>query len=687
MKRTTLLLFSCIVTIGMFTNLKAQIVVNNLSDFRTAVLNSNQQITLTAGIYHLEDLPTTSRVINCAGSNNTINLTGVRIKSLVGSIREVYFIISGNNNQVINGAIEDYYQSGLEVVTDFSAYNHDRSNLAYGLRGDPVMSITGNSNVVSGLEMIVKGSFPYGYGSQYGIGSTNTFGLNKRCGILVTGIDGGGVGNTLDGITMYHYAFGHGIFMQSNATETLIKNCYIEGRMRLSDEMYDDTETYDLPYLTNYTFPSGSDFRTLPFKESYPIPYNVMYPLSEDGIRSYTGSGSVVVENCTVKQMRGGIRLYLATSATVSYSTAIDCGETNFNMPNGGTVTGSSGNFSFAPLNDFRLSRSNQDIELTILPSPNAVGSHNIANVQGNNHKITFHRADGPLDTNETRSIVVTGSNSTIINETEYAIILESTASGNKIISCGGGFVTDNGTNNTVTVNDNCENSSPTIECPKTAEMMVGQCYDEMFGVETETSSEGGLNLSFITNSDWVKFNNIDLTAKQSISARTASKYDGGSIEVRLDNLNGTVIATLPVTNRGGWQNWGTDSITIQNQVEGVHDIYFVFKSARSGSIFNVNWFSFESQLLSKNDSNFDNKIGIYPNPATNKLIISLLKSKLQSTVTEVQLYTLKGEKVREISTKNEHDITLDLSNLQRGIYLLKVTNGSEVITKKVVKN
>ncbi|MFB9057304.1 carbohydrate-binding protein [Mariniflexile ostreae] len=678
-------IFFIVSVLFVFQHIKAQTVVGSLAEFRTAVQNSNQNIVFTAGNYNLEDLPSGSRVITCSGSNNIIDMTGVRIKTLVGSIREVYFVISGDNNELRNGAIEDYYQSGLEEVTDFSAYNNDRAHLAYGLKGDPVMSITGNGNLVDGLEMIVKGSFPYGYGSQYGIGSTNTFGLNKRCGILITGVDGGGVGNTLDSVTMYHYAFGHGIFMQNGATETIIKNCYVEGRMRLSDDMYNDTETYDLPYLTNYTFPSGEDYRTLPFVESYPIPYDVMYPLSEDGIRSYNNTGSVTVENCTVKQMRGGIRLYLASSATVINSKAIDCGDTNFNLPSGGTIAGSSGNFSFAPLSDFRLNRSNQNIEMTIIPSPNAIGPHNLADVQGNGHNIVFHRTDGPLDTSETRAIVVSGNNSTITNETEYDIVLESSTSGNTIKSCGGGTVTDHGTNNVILTFDNCEDIDNS--CPKTAALMEAECYDSMLGVQTETSSEGGSNIGYIENDNWVKFNGIDVTGMQSIHARTASKYDGGYIEVRLGNLTGTLIASIPVTNRGGWQNWGTDSITIQNGIEGVHDVYFVFKSSRAGSIFNVNWFSFTSPLLSKKEPVLiDKSIRVFPNPVAKELTLLLPNENLNSSDVKVALYNIKGQKVMEVSPIHNNSLSLNVSHLEKGVYVLIINDGLKTITKKVVK-
>ena len=91
-----------------------------------------------------------------------------------------------------------------------------------------------------------------------------------------------------------------------------------------------------------------------------PIPKDVMLPFAEDGIRVYTRGGSVSVDNCTVKKMRGGIRLYLSNSATVTNSKAVDCGNTNFNMPHRGKITGSFGNFAYGPLSDFQTFR-NQD--------------------------------------------------------------------------------------------------------------------------------------------------------------------------------------------------------------------------------------------------------------------------------------------------------------------------------------
>lgn len=408
--------------------------VDSLVALRDAIEEDGQTIVMRAGNYDLSSLPGGSRNLNFSGSNNVVDLVGVYVEVPVGSTdRESYITITGSNNTLVGGIFEDRYTVGPEDVSDFYEYNNDTDDLAYGLRGDAVMEVTGDDNLIDGIKLTVRGSFPYGYGSIYGIGSDNVFGLSKRCGIRIAGED-----NTLDHVEVQQRAFCHGIYIQSPADNTTVRNSLVEGVMRLGAELYEETEPDSLP--------SRTDFE-LPLDGNVDIPRDVMLPLAEDGIRVYSNGGSVTVENCTVKKMRGGIRLYLASDATVTNSTAIDCGATNFNMPNGGSVSNSSGNFAYAPLSDFRLSRSNQDLELTILPSPHATGPHNLADVLGNNHNLVFHRSPGPIDDQEERAIVVEGNNSTILNETEYRIIVN--GDDNDITSAGD--VTDNGDDNDVT--------------------------------------------------------------------------------------------------------------------------------------------------------------------------------------------------------------------------------------------
>jgi parallel beta-helix repeat protein len=434
-----------LVMLGLSSSLlSAQTTVNvsTLAELRMAVQKSDQHIIMKPGKYNITVLPDTSRYFPCSGNNNIIEMTGVYIDFPVGSSREGHFQISGNNNTLRGGEFENTYKSGLKQVTDFVAYNKDRDNLAYGC--DPHIALTGNGNTVVGIKMTVRGSFPYGYGSYFGIGRGNVYGLSKRGGIAVQGPN-----NTIDNCELQMQAFGHGIYLQKAADNTLIKNTLIEGVVRATNDLLAEKEG-SLPYQNDYKDNNGNVIQP-----------NTVYSLCEDGIRTYRGGGSVTVENCTVKKMRGGIRLYLEQNARVINTKAIDCGATNFNMPNGGKVINSFANFAYAPLSDFRLSRNNIEAEWTIIPSPHAIGNHNLADVLGNNQKIVFHRTPGTLDSN-LRPIVVSGNNSVIRNETEYPVILKSSASGNLIYSYGP--VTDNGTDNKVIQIDNTYAVYPEIE-------------------------------------------------------------------------------------------------------------------------------------------------------------------------------------------------------------------------------
>jgi len=228
--------------------------------------------------------------------------------------------------------------------------------------------------------------------------------------------------------------------MQKEADKTVIKNCLVEGRVRQTKELYEETQPYDLPARSNYK---------IKLENNRDIPKDEVHSLCEDGIRMYRIPGSITVENCLIKKMRGGVRLYLGGKASVDKVTAIDCGLTGYNLPTKGKITRAEGNFAYSPLQNFRLNRRDTEIEMTIIPSPHATGPHNIADIDGNNHKITFLRKRGPKDRNEKRAIIISGDNSNISNHTEYPIILKSSASKNTIKSVGP--VTDNGSNNKVT--------------------------------------------------------------------------------------------------------------------------------------------------------------------------------------------------------------------------------------------
>ena len=81
-------------------------------------------------------------------------------------------------------------------------------------RGTAVVVI-GNQNTLSDADLLVTGSYPYGYGHLLGKGGGAIVNHHKYSGILISGKK-----NTLDGVKLRQYSYGHGIFMQG-AIDTL----------------------------------------------------------------------------------------------------------------------------------------------------------------------------------------------------------------------------------------------------------------------------------------------------------------------------------------------------------------------------------------------------------------------------------------------------------------------------------
>ena len=150
----------------------------------------------------------------------------------------------------------------------------------------------------------------------------------------------------------------------------------------------------------------------------------------------------------------------------------------------------------------------------------------------------------------------------------------------------------------------NADGTIPTINMTTSGPSQIGNlnpyvqteaetiCWES--GVETESCSEGGMDVGYIENGDYIKVKGVNFdSGATSFDARVASANSGGNIEIRLDSLTGTLVGTCAVQGSGGWQNWVTQSCSVSN-VTGIHDLYFKFTGG-SGYLFNFNWWKFNS--------------------------------------------------------------------------------------------
>jgi hypothetical protein len=71
-----------------------------------------------------------------------------------------------------------------------------------------------------------------------------------------------------------------------------------------------------------------------------------------------------------------------------------------------------------------------------------------------------------------------------------------------------------------------------------------------------------------------------------SVDVSVASLY-GGTIEIRTDKKDGTLIGTVNITTSAEGDLWKTISTPVKN-IKGIHDVYFVFRGEKD--LFNFDW-------------------------------------------------------------------------------------------------
>jgi len=91
---------------------------------------------------------------------------------------------------------------------------------------------------------------------------------------------------------------------------------------------------------------------------------------------------------------------------------------------------------------------------------------------------------------------------------------------------------------------------------------------------------------------------------------------------------------------------------------------------------------SYNSSKLGVNEFYFDNKLKIYPNPTNG---IFTIQSFFENSIT-AKIYDVLGKQVLKSLSINNGMNTIDMTDLPKGIYLLKVNNLEETKTIKIIK-
>ncbi len=115
-------------------------------------------------------------------------------------------------------------------------------------------------------------------------------------------------------------------------------------------------------------------------------------------------------------------------------------------------------------------------------------------------------------------------------------------------------------------------------------------------GLKTEacTDTGGGINVSSISNGDYIKVKDVDfLDGVTSFEARVSSSASNAKIELHLDTQTGTLLGTCDVS---GASSWTTKTCEVTGG-SGKHDLFLKFTGG-SGDLFKLNWWRFKGPTM-----------------------------------------------------------------------------------------
>jgi len=172
-------------------------------------------------------------------------------------------------------------------------------------------------------------------------------------------------------------------------------------------------------------------------------------------------------------------------------------------------------------------------------------------------------------------------------------------------------------------------------------------------------------------------------------SSETAS--DGGVVKlfvklVDLDSAEGgtkELLIDLGVMSNNTWNTVTIDLNSIENVNFSLADVnQIMFDNTNEGQTYYLdNWYFEKTDNNTLNIADFsDNSFSVYPNPVQNTLFVNA-----GATVDNVSIFDLTGRQVLR-AMPNAESFSLDVSNLNKGMYLVSLKAGDQEMTAKLVK-
>ena len=208
--------------------------------------------------------------------------------------------------------------------------------------------------------------------------------------------------------------------------------------------------------------------------------------------------------------------------------------------------------------------------------------------------------------------------------------------------------------------------------------------YIDMSGIQTQTTTDtnAGLNVGYIDQYDWMDYGvRVDKTGTYDVNFRLASFPTTGQGAFELKN-GGTTLATVSVTNTGGWQTWNTQTAQV-NLTAGDQ----ILRINITASGLNLNWIDFvESNTAISEIIGRNNKIHIYQ--TATDIVFDPVKPESFETGSNFSIMNMAGQAVYilKIDTSNNRQ-TINKSQLKCGMYIANYQTKSGNYKEKFIVN
>lgn len=193
-----------------------------------------------------------------------------------------------------------------------------------------------------------------------------------------------------------------------------------------------------------------------------------------------------------------------------------------------------------------------------------------------------------------------------------------------------------------------------------------------------------------------ISFKNIDILNSKNDAIYIAKKAGDGIYNISFENINLNGTAKEYPNNNFKNLNWGRGYGVLFSNAPNGNGTYCNMNFSNRGGNANVDvgtfgigtfsWTEAVGCIASAVDYNVIENIEVYPNPASTEFVIDLTNTEFTSQRSLLTIYDTQGKKVFDKEISNSKEL-INVEKLPKDLYLITVTNGIEIFSRKLILN